>query len=241
MARYTARRKRFSTKFMSHLRRKLSSWSSAAIAVLLPAPRAEVTPLSPCSSPSLGPKQRHRRARPRPSGEAAPPSPCSSSPLGPKQRHHRRAPPRPFGRSSAAITLLLLAPRVNQRRHRLAPPRSLGRSNDAIAVLLPAPRAEATPPSPCLSLLLGPKQRRHRRAPPRPSGLPSTPWMWRRVAGNIHQDRGSSRAKLAPLPRSHAARCSQAVEGAMSRPGGCCGAGGRVGAVQPEGGRKGLK
>ena len=209
-----------------HSRMSACGRCSAAIAVQPPAPRAEATPSSCC---------------PRPSGEAAPPSPCSSSPLGPKQRQHRRAHPHLFGRSSAAITLLLLAPWVKQRHHRLAPPRSLGRSNDAIAVLLPAPRAEATPPSPCLSLLLGPKQRRHRRAPPRSSGLPFTPWMWRRVAGNIHQGHGSSRAKLAPLPRSHAAMCSQAVEGAMSRPGGYCGAGERVGAVQPEGGRKGLK
>ena len=173
--------------------------SSAAIAVLLLASRAEATPTSPCSSPPFWPKQRrHHLAPPRPLGKAAPSSPCSSPLLGPKQRRHSRAPSRPSGRSNAAITVLILAP-----------------------------RAEAAPPSsPCS---------------PRPSGLPSTPWMWCRVAGNIHQGRGSSRAKLAPLPRSHAAMCSQAVEGAMSRPGGYCGAGERVGAVQPEGGRKGLK
>ena len=141
---YIARRTRFSAKFMTDLRRKLSSWSSAAITVILPAPRAEAKPLSPCSSPPLGPKQRHRRARPRPSGEAAPPSPCSSSPLRPKQRNHRRAPPHLFGRSSAAITLLL-----------------------------PAPRAEATPPSPRSFPPLGPKQRRHHRAYPCSSGRSS--------------------------------------------------------------------
>ena len=45
--------------------------------------------------------------------------------------------------------------------------------------------------------------------------------------------RKAKQDKLAPLPGSHAARSSQAVEGAMSRPGDCCGAGGRVGAVQP--------
>ena len=50
---------------------------------------------------------------------------------------------------------------------------------------------------------------------------------------------GPSRTKLAPLPGSHAVRCSLAVEGAMSTLGGCCGTGGRVGAVQSEGGRRG--